>query len=87
MQNSLPMRSTSAIFLADSCFCGWYPPCTRRSTLRTYGPRIGFNLAPLIGYFTDPQVIGADASLDFEIYRNIYPVFELGFGTLGRFGG
>lgn len=53
-----------------------------QDTLRTYGPRIGINLAPIVGYFSDPQVIGADASLDFELYRNLYPIFELGFSSL-----
>ncbi len=82
MQNSVPMRSTSGYIFSGLLLLWLVPSLYAQDTLRTYGPRIGINLAPLLGYFTDPQVIGADASLDFEIYHNIYPVFELGFGNL-----
>ncbi len=52
-----------------------------QDTLRTYGPRIGVDLARFVYYFTDPSEIGAEASVDFEVYNNIFPVFELGFST------
>lgn len=72
-----------------------------QDTLRTFGPRIGVDLAPFIYYFTTPRIVGAEVSLDFEIYKNIYPVVELGYsstseseptfdyesrGNYGRFG-
>jgi hypothetical protein len=52
-----------------------------QDTLRTFGPRIGIDVARFVYYFSDPSQISAEASLDFEVYRNIYPVFELGFST------
>lgn len=55
-----------------------------QDTLRTFGPRIGIDVARFIYLFTDPAQISAEASLDFEVYRNIYPVFELGFSTLSE---
>lgn len=57
------------------------PSLHGQDTLHTYGPRIGLNLAPFVGYFTDPRVIGAEASLDVELFPNLYPIFELGFST------
>jgi len=53
-----------------------------QDTLRTYGPRFGLDLARLIYLFTDPSETGAEASVDFEVYRNVYPVFELGFNSM-----
>lgn len=50
-----------------------------QDTLRTYGPRFGFDLSRIAYLFTDPVQKGAEVSLDFEVYKNIYPVFELGF--------
>jgi hypothetical protein len=72
-----------------------------QDTLRTFGPRIGIDLAPFIYYFTKPKIVGAEVSVDFEIFRNLYPVIELGYsstseseptfdyeslGNYGRFG-
>lgn len=50
-------------------------------TLRTYGPRIGIDLVPFFYYFTEPRIVGAEVSVDFEIIKNLYPVFELGFSS------
>jgi hypothetical protein len=55
-----------------------------QDTLRTFGPRFGFDLARFIYIFTDPSEIGAEASVDFEIYKNIYPVFELGYNRISE---
>jgi len=53
-----------------------------QDTLRTYGPRIGLDLARFVYYFTKPAEIGAEMSVDFEVYENIYPVIELGYSTM-----
>ena len=53
-----------------------------QDTLRTFGPRIGIDLARFVYYFADPAVVGAEVSLDFEIYNNFFPVFEAGYSTL-----
>ena len=55
-----------------------------RDTLRTYGPRFGVDLARIYYLFDSPQQIGAEFSADFEIYRNIYPVFELGYNNMSE---
>jgi hypothetical protein len=55
-----------------------------QDTLRTYGPRIGIDLARFAYMFTDPPQMSFEASLDFEIHNNIFPVFEAGFGTLSE---
>jgi hypothetical protein len=53
-----------------------------QDTLRTYGPRIGIDLSRFFYYFTDPVRPGAECSLDFELVRNYYTVFEAGYCTL-----
>ena len=58
------------------------PSLSGQDTLRTYGPRIGVNLAPVFGFFTDPPVPGGEASVDLEIFPNFYPVFELGYSSM-----
>jgi len=55
---------------------------TGQDTLRTYGPRIGIDIARFVFLLSDPAEIGAEASLDLEVYKNIYPVFELGYNTV-----
>lgn len=88
MQNLKAMRSISG-YIISTLLLLWLLPSLHgqdthgtHDTLRTYGPRIGINLAPFVGYFTDPRIIGAEASLDFELFHNIYPVFELGYSDL-----
>ena len=54
---------------------------SENDTLRTYGPRFGVDLAPFIYYFTVPKIVGAEVSVDFEIYKNLYPVLELGYSS------
>jgi hypothetical protein len=53
-----------------------------QDTLRTYGPRLGIDLARFLYLLADPSQIGAEASADFEIYRNVYPIVELGYNTV-----
>jgi hypothetical protein len=57
-----------------------------QDTLRTYGPRIGADLSRFAYYFVDPPEIGAEASLDMEVYSNIYPVFEMGYSRMSQEG-
>ncbi len=74
------MRTSGYIFSILLLMC-LVPSLLGQDTLRTYGPRIGLNLAPFVGYFTDPKVLGAEASLDVELFPNLYPIFELGFSS------
>lgn len=53
-----------------------------QDTLRTFGPRIGLDLARFFYYFTEPAEYGAEISGDFEVYKNIYPVIELGYSSM-----
>ena len=53
-----------------------------QDTLRTFGPRFGIDLARFLYLLADPSQKGAEISADFEIYRNIYPVFELGYNSI-----
>ena len=57
-----------------------------QDTLRTFGPRFGIDLAPFIYYFTEPRLIGAEVSVDFEIYKNLYPV-DIAFTLEGLYDG
>jgi len=69
----------SLLLLTAAVLC---QPLSGQDTLRTYGPRIGLDLARFIYYFTDPAQIGAEISADFEVYKNVYPVIELGYSTM-----
>jgi len=55
-----------------------------QDTLRTYGPRIGMDLSRAVFYFTEPRQTGVEASVDFELIRHLYPVFELGYNRLSE---
>jgi hypothetical protein len=55
-----------------------------QDTLRTYGPRFGIDLARFAFILADPSEIGAEASVDFEIIRNLYPVFEFGYNSISE---
>ncbi len=57
-------------------------PLSGQDTLRTFGPRIGLDLAKFLYYFTEPAEYGAEISADFEIYKNLYPVIELGYSNM-----
>jgi hypothetical protein len=52
-----------------------------QDTLRTFGPRIGMDLSRFLYILADPSQKGAEISVDFEIYKNIYPVVELGYNS------
>ncbi len=55
-----------------------------QDTLRTYGPRIGIDLARFAYIFAKPSEVGAAFSADMEIYENIYPVLELGYNSISE---
>lgn len=55
---------------------------SEKDTLRTYGPRFGIDLARFLYLLADPVQTGAEVSADFEVYRNVYPVFELGYNSM-----
>lgn len=57
-------------------------PLSGQDTLRTFGPRIGLDLAKFLYYFTEPAEYGAEISADFEVYKNLYPVIELGYSNM-----
>lgn len=76
------MMSISGYIFSALLILGLLSPAQGQDTLRTYGPRIGLNLAPFVGYFTDPRIIGAEASIDVELFPDVYPIFELGFSNM-----
>jgi hypothetical protein len=53
-----------------------------QDSLRTYGPRVGIDIARFAYLLADPAEIGAEASLDAEVYRNFYPVLEIGYSSI-----
>ena len=55
-----------------------------QDTLRTYGPRFGIDLARFAYLLTDPKEVGAEASFDVEIYKNVFPVLEIGYNTISE---
>jgi len=59
-------------------------PLAGQDTLRTYGPRIGIDMARFAYIFADPSEIGAEFSVDAEVYKNIYPIFELGYSRISE---
>ena len=59
---------------------------TAQDTLRTYGPRFGLDLARFLYILADPSEVGAEFSVDFEAFRNIYPVLEAGYNTISETG-
>ena len=61
-------------------------PLAGQDTLRTFGPRIGVDVARIAYIFAKPSELGAEFSVDFEVYKNIYPVFELGYSRISESG-
>jgi len=59
-------------------------PMEGQDTLRTYGPRIGIDVARFAYIFADPSEIGAEFSVDVEVYKNLYPVFEIGYSHISE---
>jgi hypothetical protein len=82
MPNLNPMKNISGYIFNWIVLLFLVQTVNGQDTLRTYGPRIGVDLARFVYFFTDPPETGAEASLDLEIYKNIFPVFELGYSAL-----
>lgn len=59
---------------------------TGQDTLRTYGPRFGLDLSRFAYLLATPVETGAEVSADVELYKNIYPVFELGYNRISEEG-
>jgi len=82
MQNLKAMKRIFGYIFSGVLLLWLAPSLMGQDTLRTYGPRIGVNLGSFSGYLFNPPVIGYEASLDFEIYKNFYPIFEFGYSKL-----
>ncbi|MCP4312613.1 MAG: hypothetical protein GY790_15230 [Bacteroidetes bacterium] len=76
------MKSISGYIFNGVLLLWLLPSLNGQDTLRTYGPRFGVNLASAVGYFLSPPVFSGEASLDFEIFPDFYPIFELGYSTM-----
>ncbi len=50
--------------------------------VRTFGPRIGIDLAKIPPYFMNPEKRGFELSADVELLTNLYPVVEIGKSKL-----
>jgi hypothetical protein len=59
-------------------------PAGGQDTLRTYGPRIAVDLARVAYLFTDPVRVGAEFSVDAEVFPDIYPVIEAGYTSVSE---
>jgi hypothetical protein len=75
------MKTISGSIFSLLLAVAWAQPGNGQDTLRTFGPRIGIDLSRFAYYFTDPPVKGVEFSLDFEIYKNIFPVLEAGYAA------
>lgn len=82
MPNWNPMKNISGYIFKGLLLLLLVQSLNGQDTLRTYGPRIGIDLSRFVYYFTDPAQLGAELSLDFEIYKNIFPVFEAGYSNI-----
>ena len=59
-------------------------PLDGQDTLRTYGPRFGLDLARFSYMFADPSEIGAEFSVDAEVFHNVYPIIETGYNQISE---
>jgi hypothetical protein len=73
--------SKTALLLLLMALCG---RVSAQDTLRTFGPRFGIDLARFLYLLADPSERGAEVSADFEVYKNIYPVVELGYNSISE---
>ncbi|RPI41266.1 MAG: hypothetical protein EHM46_06660, partial [Bacteroidetes bacterium] len=76
------MKKTSGYISSLVMLLGLLPFAAAQDTLRTYGPRIGIDLARIPGYFTRPPEYGAEIWVDAELFRDVYPALELGYSAL-----
>lgn len=82
MPNLNRMRNISGCIFSIALFLWPGVSAAGQDTLRTFGPRVGIDLARFAYLFSDPAETGAELSLDAEVYRNLYPVLEIGFSSL-----
>jgi len=61
-------------------------PISGQDTLRTYGPRLGIDLVRIAYIFADPAEMGAEASVDLELFNNVFPVLEAGYNSISEEG-
>jgi len=80
MSRRLILKSISGFISSLLIFCSMEGAA--QDTLRTYGPRFGIDIARLAFLFTSPKEKGAEASVDFEVYKNLYSVAEIGYNNL-----
>lgn len=78
------MKNISGYIFNTVCFLILALPLAGQDTLRTYGPRIGIDLARFAYLFANPSETGAEITLDAEVYNNFYPVFELGYSRISE---
>jgi len=77
----IQIRKSTAAFIFSLCLL--VPmKLTGQDTLRTYGPRIGLDIVRFAMLMAEPTEIGAEASLDIEVYKNMYPVLEAGYNSM-----
>lgn len=78
------MKNISGYIISSLLLLVLLQPMAGQDTLRTYGPRIGIDLARFVYIFADPSEIGAEFSVDMEVYNNIFPVFEIGYSYISE---
>ena len=76
------MRNICGYIFNGALLLLFIQPLVGQDTIRTYGPRIGIDLARFAYFFADPSQPGAELSVDVELFKNVYPVFELGYSQL-----
>lgn len=59
-------------------------PLEGQDTLRTYGPRIGLDLVRFGYFLAEPSEIGAEFSVDAEVFHNVYPIIEAGYNQISE---
>lgn len=84
MQHLNRMKNISGFIFSTLLLAILASPALGQDTLRTFGPRIGIDMARFAYLFFDPAEISVELSLDMEIARNLYPVLELGFSSLNE---
>lgn len=84
MQISNRMKNICGYIFRGAVLLVLFQPLAGQDTLRTYGPRIGIDLARFAYIFANPSQVGAEFSVDAEIYKNVYPVFELGYSHISE---
>ena len=80
------MKNISGFFSELLLLLMLIQPAGGQDTLRTYGPRFGIDLARFVYLFADPVQVGAEFSVDVELFPDIYPVLEAGYINISETG-